>query len=467
MSSFTTNPIDSNNEFIPLPKHLFLPPGLGSDACPWLDEYITYSTTWSPRSYEGYHEGIGLWVLSTVSARRVPFIFGKTHYTNLPIALIGRTSTTAKSTAAQIGKELLISAGLDGLLLPDTTTPQKMISLMTSKVPDNYQYLTPEQQERINLQLAFPGQRGWYCDEFGMMLSDMMKPSGVMADFRGILRRFDDTEDRYENATHIRGSEIVEQPFLALLGVLTPADLLPYIRCGSALWGDGFLARFALIAAPIDYYKKGRFPKERRIIPASLIDPLRSWHETLGIPKVEIHGSNAKISPISPHILTLSDEVFNEVYEYGEALTEMASSSTNFDLEGNYVRCPEKALRIAALLASFAGSTTIEMNHFARARMITENWREDLHNLYRQLFENIPVQKKSLKEKVLNKVEQMDNPTCREIGQTLGINAIEVQKVLDDLVDGEIINEDPSARTIRYVLAKPKYDNLSGYPVGV
>jgi hypothetical protein len=467
MNDFTANQRDSNNDFIPLPKHLLLPASLGSDACPWLDEYTDFSRYRSPRSYEGYHVGIGLFVLSTVSSRRISFDFGTTHYTNLPIALVGRTSTTAKSTVAKIGKEVLKSAGLDFLLLPDTATPQKMISLMTTVVPENYQRLTLLQQERITNQLAFAGQRGWYYDEFGQMFANMMKPNGVMADFRGLFRRFDDTEDRYENATQIRGIEIVDRPFLPIVAALTPADLLPFIQCGSALWNDGFLARFAFIAPPKDYYKKGRFPRERLVIPDSLIIPLRTWHETLGIPKVEIRGTNVNIIPISPQILTLSDDVFNAVNDYGEALIEITASSPNFDLEGNYVRFPEKALRIAALFASFAGSTTIEMNHWARAREITEHWREDLHNLYSQLSENKSVQKPSNEEKVLRAIYRKGNPTRREIEQYTGLLSYDVQLAIDHLVDRGIIDEIPDGNAIRCVIAQPKNTALFGNPVSV
>ena len=151
-------------------------------------------------------------------------------HTNLYIALVGRSSITAKSTAAQIGKEVLISAGLDYLLLPDTTTPQKMIHDMSGKVPDNYLEMTIKQKERVKKKLAFAGQKGWYYEEFGMFVSAMMRSDGVMADFRGHLRRFDDTPVQFENATLSRGNEIVERPYLALLAILTPADLNPHIK---------------------------------------------------------------------------------------------------------------------------------------------------------------------------------------------------------------------------------------------
>ena len=266
MNDFTSKPTDSNNEFIPLPKHILLPTSLGSDACPWLDEYTEYSTKWSPRSYEGYHEATGLFVLSTVASRRVSYEFSRTRFTNLYFALVGRSSITYKSTAARIGKDVLIAAGLDWMLLPDTTTPQKMINLMSNSVPDNYQSLPLDQKTRIQEKLKFAGQKGWYYEEFGQMFIDMMKSNGPMVDFRGHLRRLDDTPDRFENATIARDLETIDYPYLSVLGITTPDDLLPYAKKGSHLWGDGFLARFFLVAPDPNYFSNEQFPRGQGVI---------------------------------------------------------------------------------------------------------------------------------------------------------------------------------------------------------
>ena len=39
--------------------------------CQWLDNYVEFSMKFSPRSPESFHQVCGLWVLSTVAARRV------------------------------------------------------------------------------------------------------------------------------------------------------------------------------------------------------------------------------------------------------------------------------------------------------------------------------------------------------------------------------------------------------------
>ena len=43
-----------------LPQSAYIAPDVGRDACPWLDEYITYSQRWSTRGYETFHLATGL-----------------------------------------------------------------------------------------------------------------------------------------------------------------------------------------------------------------------------------------------------------------------------------------------------------------------------------------------------------------------------------------------------------------------
>lgn len=133
---------------------------------------------------------------------------------------------------------------------------------------------------------GFSGQRGWYHDEFGTTLSGMMRSESVNSLYRGLFRRFDDNDDKFQLAGIIRGIDEIERPYLTFLGCLTVADLAPFCSKGASLWGDGFLARFAIIASD-DTLKKGiRFPKGKRTIPSGLIKALVEWHRRLGLPRV-------------------------------------------------------------------------------------------------------------------------------------------------------------------------------------
>ena len=95
-----------------LPKKAILPTHLAAGAAPWLEAYISHSATWSPRGASHFHAGIGLWMLSTVAARRIGLELGHMVYPSLFIALIARSTLYAKTTTAKIGKHGLRHARL-------------------------------------------------------------------------------------------------------------------------------------------------------------------------------------------------------------------------------------------------------------------------------------------------------------------------------------------------------------------
>lgn len=117
----------------PLPESAQLDAQLARGASPWLDSYIEFSRRESPRAWVGFHEAAGLWVLSTVAARRVVVQLGGDHHTNLFIALAARTGVWAKSTTARIAIAVLTAAGLDALLAPDESTPQAFLIALAGK----------------------------------------------------------------------------------------------------------------------------------------------------------------------------------------------------------------------------------------------------------------------------------------------------------------------------------------------
>ncbi len=351
----------------PLPGSARVDETLGASASQWLDEYIRFSRIWSPRSYDGFHEAVALWVLSTVAAGRIRVHLGRQRFPALYIALCSRTSLHAKSSATEIGRDLLIDAGLDWLLLPDSVTPQRFIQEMAGLLPKEYANLPPYQQHRIKMRLALSGKRGWYYEEFGEKLAAMMRQNGTMADFRGHLRRLDDGLPSYEYGTIMRGTERIEGPYLALLANLTPADLRPYAQPNGPLWHDGFFARFAFIAPPNTAERsRGTFPKGQRLFPDELLQPLKAWHQRLGMPDVNVEASPGDASPhwklagdYHPTTCILGEGVLDAFYQYHDALLDIAQGSWRTDLDGNYARFAEKALRVSMLLASLGNNDVI------------------------------------------------------------------------------------------------------------
>lgn len=451
--NFNTNyPSNQLNEERPqLPPEAKVPEDHGLDACPWLDEYVEFSRIWSPESFDGYHEACGLAVLSIAAAGRVVFNMSGLRKTNLNILLVGRTSIYAKSTVSKIAKDLLVEAGLDWLLAPDETTPQKLIEDMSSvKLPDNFAMMNDEEQLKTTNRMRMSGQRGWIVDEFGDRISAMMQPDNCMSGIKGLIRTLDGAPLKYEYATIGRGLNLITNPYLPILGNITIADLSPYAKRGNTLWGDGFFARFATPTPPIDSFNSGRFPNKERIFPKSLVSPIVDWNIRLGLPQYKIEGPNGnqilKIKSIPQENLRISDKVSDAFNEYHEGLRWLIWKNENDDLDGNYARLPEKALRIAALFASLANSDSILLKHWAKAQSITERWRVGLHEMYEQLssgnqdqatkyIKDLPVE-----DQILRAISKNVMPTKREISQFTGFDYDIVEPGLKKLIsDGNVL----------------------------
>lgn len=428
-----------HTQFPALPVEAQLPTALDTSH-EWLDCYIAFSRQWSPRSFEGFHEAVGLWILSTLAARRITAHLGKARYTNLYIALIARTSIYAKSSNTEIGKHTLDAAGLRFLLAPDRSTPQSLVKGMVLRVPDGFDDLGLEQQALMKSKLAFAAQRGWYYEEFGEHLQSMMtKHDNPMTAFRGLLRQFDDCPAEYEVSTIARATEFVERPYLAILGNMTPADMRPFARRGAALWNDGFFARFAFVVPPNSKNpSRARFPRGKRMIPAEIIKPLHDWHNRLGVPEVRIEQeedaegkptgkASVYVTVCPPVTYDYTDRVCDAFYNYHDALNDLVVPNGNEDLDGNYSRFAEKAFRIALLLASVENARQIEIRHWARAQQITEEWRAGLHTLIAQLNQRIPSKKANDEERILKTVARLGRATPAE-----------VQRYVPDLSSGEV-----------------------------
>lgn len=422
-------------------------------SCQWLDSYVAFSRKWSPRSYDGFHEACGLWLLSVIAARRAVLHFGGPRYTSLYISLTGRTSIWAKTTAAKVAQATLKAAGLDWLLASDDASPQKFIADLTMALPSDYDDLPADGQARALRRIAFGAQRGWFYEEFGQKVHAMLQPGGFMADFRGILRQFDDCPERYEYGTIGRGTDVVRSPYLALLANMTPADLRGAAKRNDALWSDGFWARFAFVTPPAGGNSSmARFPAEDRIIPTSLSDSLRTWHKRLGEPDVYLEDLlDAKgkpsgrrrpiIEPVTIRPCTMDIAIVDAFYAYHDSLISLIQSGKNEDLDGSYSRFAEKALRIATLLASLENDGRIELRHWIKAQCIAERWRRGLHSLYNQVNTPEPSEDVAREEKITSIVGKLGQCTAAKVRLYIErLSIVEVTGTLESLADAGVID---------------------------
>jgi hypothetical protein len=138
------------------------------------------------------------------------------------------------------------------------------------------------------------------------------------------------------------------------------------------------------------------------------------------------------------------------------ACWDMVETMHNEDLNGSYTRLRETGLRIAALLASLAGSSTITLSHWARAQQICETFREELHNVYATVATaQVETTRRTIEDKVIEYIQSChDGATKRDIHRKFQKTD---RKQLDDILDlltrgGDIaIKETP--RTWRYIVA--------------
>jgi hypothetical protein len=440
----------------PLPDSAILPEGMSKGACLWLERYIAFSKRLSPSGYEGFHEAVGLWLLSTVAARRIGLPLGSSmQYTMLYITLCARSGLYAKSETTSVGTKTLKQAGLGYLLMGNNHTPQSFIKTMTGVVPSNYGAMQGRDRAIIERSIAFSGQRSWFLDEFEQFISGMKKKSGHMHEFSGMMRELDRGEDEYSLTTIGRGEDKVEKPYLSLLANVTPSDLRTAAKKGSEEWGNGFWARVAVIGPTGDEpLKKGRMPNERFQAPTDVLEPLIRWHERLGIPDILIDDD-----PDTPGKFRVARGEFpdNEVYfgagvedafyAYREALIDMVHGSSNMDLDGNYARFAAKALRIAMLVASLENDNVIEMRHWALGQEIAERWRKNLHSVFSAINEPVATINESIEERIMERIESFTEkhghpPTMRELRQRIrGADSKDLIKIIEGMVRSGIIDE--------------------------
>jgi hypothetical protein len=501
LSSFP-NPLDAPNSSyshgiessVPTPNNPYA-------LSPWLSAYVAFSRKWSPRACEGFHVACALWLLSTVAARRVVLYLGKAYYTPLFLALVARSGLYAKSTTTSIALDTLAAARLDWLLAADNSTPRRFIHDLSLHLPSNYDVLTAAQRERLHNRLALTSQRGWFYDEFGQQLAALGHARGSLADFRSLLLRLDDCKETYEYATFTHSPDVLHRPYLALLANLTPADMQRSARLSAPLWNDGFWARFAFVCPPaLDDSpapaRFARFPAGKRAIPPELSTPLRTWHQRLGMPKLEISfplpcadpeptnsGTHERtgnlpspqldnpsppllnVESVEPVACTLAEGVEEAYYAHQQELLNVAEQNNIPDLDASYSRLAEKALRVAMLIASLENGNHIELGHWSLGHHIAEEWRTNLHTLYDQLkaappapapAEQQPPQEKPLDERVLTIVRRHPGLTANEIAHYVrGLSPNEAVQVLDELLFSGRIECYVESRSLRYQLPTP------------
>lgn len=379
----------------PLPDGVAANEALAAAASPWLNEYLAFAQKWSPRSCPGFHEACGVWLLSAIAARRVRFDFGGPSYTSLYLALVGESGWSAKTSASRIALEIFEQLGLNGLFLADRFPPEEFLWVLNYAHTRPYNRLDEAEQARARLRLGFAGQRAWYYHMFDVHLPGMGVEDTPLAALRIMVTELADSPEEYIGPL-AEDESGTERPYLAILTELTPVALREVAAPGSVLWENGLLGSFMLATPLTDEIRMGRFPREEWALSDSIVEPLRAWHERLGLPQVrEVQprpGGPISLERLAPAPVTtveIADEVRRALLAYDETLWGMALHFQTKDLHTSYRNLPERALRVAVLLASLEhegeDDRRVESRHWARAQQIAEGWRASVHRLYAKL----------------------------------------------------------------------------------
>ena len=400
----------------------------------FLEEYIAHSKKWSPRSPEGMHEATALWVLSAAAAGRVRYHDGKERKTTLFQLVVADSSVYAKSTGADIGKELLTEAGLRRVLI-ERATAASFFDQCLEKVPADYEDLPEDKKERVRERLLSVAQRAWYTDEFGSWAVGMLNPNSAAYGFLELLLEVYNSPREYSQSTRSYGTLAMEEPTLAFLGATTFAHLIKVAGKGSALWRDGLIARMAMVTpSPTEQPNNARFPEGRHVFPTSLVRALRDYDQKLGRDSIAIvprygAGQQAGKKPVGYDIqrasaqkyeLELSSEALDASYAYEDFTREciLTPRLVPADLHSSYARLRDRGLRIAALLASLEGGAkpVITLRDWQKAQAIVERQRYSLHYAYDVLTGQASKwQEETLAEEVYNYIASQGVVSLRDI----------------------------------------------------
>ena len=457
--------IKSNEPIVPpLPKDVVLLPEASAGACKWHEQYVAFSKERSPRSFQGFHEANGWSLLSTIAKRRIVlYDLGAPKYTPLFAAIVARSSIASKTEAARVFIAVLDRAELKWMLGPDEMTPQAMIDHMKEVDFVDVRDM-PEDDTELKRKLAFAGQLGWFYEEFGEHIESICAKNSIMAPFKGIIRRMDDCHDEYKRETISHKEQVVRDPYLSLLACMTPLDLKPYAGIDSPFWTNGFFARFAFIVPDTEEENNARFPKGNlyEAVPDTLTDPLKEWHQRLGQRGIdfepvsdtnkkgesELKGYRVMHCGLPRAVCELSSEAANAFYRYGDALKAIIKREKLEHFEGNYIRFPMMAMRIAMLCASLENDNKIEMKHWAKGQEFSEQARQGLHSLWIELNKNSFAQERDrLEEEICKYIAgQKTYVSVRMLthGKFQNHTAEELNPIMENLVNaGDLIKHPP------------------------
>jgi hypothetical protein len=355
----------------------------------WLNDYVRWATRAAPASPEIFHEAMGLWLLASVSTRRVALpVSGEMIYPNLYILIVAKTSLYRKTTAMKQVRRLMEAAGMEPLRLPEDATPEALFDELSGVKPSNFDAMTDSNRADWLKGRAVAAQRTFIKDEASSIFADLRKDyKAGLAEL--LLQGYDGDGGRISKLLKARGLITLKDMCLSFLGATTPVMMAKYMT--NEEQENGFAARFAIVTpeGPPVYQESG----DAVGVPAALVDRVRSifnevlpWHNGKQPVAASEYGE-----VISPPVMkaTAEPNAMKRLLAYRRALgfDMIEQDVVSEDKSASYSRIPTLAMKIATLLAmseTQPGQTvTIHESNALAALLIAERWRESLHRLDR------------------------------------------------------------------------------------
>jgi hypothetical protein len=337
----------------------------------WLDQFTEWASNRSPMTPPLFLEAGGLWALGLLVAGRAecPLWFARVS-PHLYVMWVAITSYYNKSTGLACVNDLVWQVA-PHLLLSSANTPEVLFYKLAGNLAKNYEVL-PEREKQLEKEGAkFAGQRGILVDEASRLFLAKKYLEGLTEDFLELY----DGKARMSSEKMGEGKLVIEHPRFSILGATTPAK---FGKVGEESWGDGLMARFALLCPPsstMPYVDSGDLFDDQ-IPPALAATALRLYSR---LPVKEGPNEARKLQTIQ-----ISPEAIKALKAYHKGLRDL-TPEIDERLHGNYGRFHVQAVKIASLLAltdwGDQDAPKIELAHFHRAQLITETWRESAHRL--------------------------------------------------------------------------------------
>jgi len=350
----------------------------------WLNDYIAFARLASPMSPPIFHLILGLVLLSTAIARRV-YLRVSNHnlYPNIYALIVAHSTLYAKTTAFEIARKVLDLSYLALLILPVGIPPQSLIGELTNRQPDTFASWEQGDQDDWRKERKFAAQRAWLMDEAAGLL-DAFDQKHLADLLNHVLKLFDCPDKISASSTIIRGRQTVRNAYLTICGPTTPSAMRSHLNNRSH-WGNGLFARFIFVTP--DRPPQRIFYPNEIAIPAALTDPLRLLAlERLPLPREIIPGEIQFPQAIRAGY---EDEVWRRWEAYHAGIWELINQRLIPEkFYASYGRFHTIAMKIALQLATvdWASDTpdqplTVTLRHWARAQMITEEFRSCLHRM--------------------------------------------------------------------------------------